>query len=296
MTIDGILLIDKPEGMTSADVVRLVKCALRCKVGHLGTLDPFASGLLPLCLGEGTKISQFLNASDKAYEGVIRLGERTDTGDREGTVVETRPLPPDLTPERCAAVAASFVGEGQQVPPMYSAVKQGGVPLYKLARRGMQVEREARPVIIHSLTLEPVDERRLRLLIHCSKGTYVRVVAEQIGLRLGSVAHLASLRRTRFGRFRLETAVAPTVATEALVEALISPRQALEDLDEVEVDAPTASQVKRGQVAALARLGKPRAEGGALKLVGPDGSLLAVVTPDGAGHWHFARVMCAAVP
>ena len=291
MTIDGILLIDKPEGMTSADVVRVVKRVLRCKVGHLGTLDPFASGLLPLCLGEGTKIAQFLNAADKAYEGIIRLGQRTDTGDREGTVVEEGPLPPDLSAERCAAVAASFLGERQQVPPMYSAVKKGGVPLYKLARKGVEVEREARRVAVHSLTLEPLDDARLRLRLHCSKGTYVRVLAEEIGVALGSVAHLTSLRRTRFGHFRIEATIPLPVTHELAAEALISPRHALEELDEIKVDVATATQVKRGQVAALTHLGKPRSEHTTLKLVGPDGALLAVVASDAAGRWQFARVM-----
>lgn len=289
--MDGILLIDKPEGMTSAAVVRDVKRVLRCKVGHLGTLDPFASGLLPLVLGEGTKIAQFLNTADKAYEGVIRLGARTDTGDRTGTVVEEKPLPVELTAESCDDVAATFLGDRLQVPPMYSAVKKDGVPLYKLARKGLEIAREPRPVTIHSISLAPLDPERVGIRIHCSKGTYVRVLAEEIGVALGTVAHLETLRRTRFGHFRLEAAIPLPVSLAAAGDALISPREALEGLDELRVDSSTAAQVRRGLVAALSRLGKPSAREATMKLVGPDGSLLAVVAADPLGRWQFARVM-----
>ena len=289
--MDGILLIDKPEGITSAAAVRDVKRALRCKVGHLGTLDPFASGLLPLCLGEGTKIAQFLNAADKAYEGVIRLGARTDTGDRTGTVVEEAALPSDLGAARCSEVATSFPGESTQVPPMYSAIKRDGVPLYKLARQGVDVEREPRPIRIHSLTLEPLDAARLAIRVECSKGTYVRVLAENVGAALGTAAHLESLRRTRFGHFRIEAAIVPDRVGEDAAAALISPREALDDLAEVRVDSGVASRVRLGQVSALLGLARPKSRDEALKLVGPDGGLLAVLAADPAGRWQFARVL-----
>jgi tRNA pseudouridine55 synthase len=291
--MDGILLVDKPEGVTSAAVVREVKRTLRCKVGHLGTLDPFASGLLPLVLGDGTKIAQFLNAADKAYEGVIRLGSRTDSGDRTGAVVEELPPPVALTPEGCAAVAAGFRGERMQVPPMYSALKRDGVPLYKLARKGIDVERSARPVTVHGLELEPAGEDRVRIRVHCSKGTYIRVLAEEIGAALGSVGHLESLRRTRFGHFRIEAAVGLPLGHEDATRALIPPRQALADLGEIAVDGAGATAVSRGQVAVLAALPRPRAGEEAAKIVGPGGALLAVVVPDAAGHWQFARVFSA---
>jgi len=289
--MDGILLVDKPEGMTSAAVVREVKRTLRCKVGHLGTLDPFASGLLPLCLGEGTKIAQFLNAADKAYEGVVRLGTRTDSGDRTGRPVEQSPLPPGLSQARCDLVAASFLGARLQVPPMYSAIKREGVPLYRLARQGVDVEREPRAVRVDALELAPVDDSRLRLRLECSKGTYVRVLAEEIGAALGTRAHLESLRRTRFGRFRLAAAIALPVSCEAAATALIPPRQALDDVPEASVDAALASRIQRGQMAALRDLARPGQAGSALKVIGPDGALLAVVTADGARNWQFARVL-----
>jgi tRNA pseudouridine55 synthase len=289
--MNGILLVDKPEGMTSAAVVREVKRSLRCKVGHLGTLDPFASGLLPLCLGDGTKIAQFLNAADKSYEGVLRLGARTDTGDRTGTVIERKPLPPDLRPERCRLLAAGFTGERLQVPPMYSALKREGVPLYKLARQGIEVERQPRRVTIHSLELSPIDGERLALRLHCSKGTYVRVLAEEIGEALGSAAHLETLRRTSFGRFHIDAAVRLPIEAAAAVAALIPPREALGELEEVRVDRDTAARIARGQQAALRGLARPRPGEGPVKLIGPDATLLAVICADASGTWQFARVL-----
>jgi len=290
-TLDGILLVDKPEGASSAEVVRLVKRELACKIGHLGTLDPFATGLLPLCLGEGTKIAQFLTDADKKYSGVVRLGIRTDSGDRTGVVVEERPCPTDLSAARCAEVAAAFVGEHEQVPPMYSALKRDGVPLYKLARRGVEVEREARRVRLYSLALVPLSRERLQLGLHCSKGTYVRVVAEEIGAALGTVAHLESLRRESFGHFRVEDAVGLPVSADSVGAALISPRRALARLEEIQVDDATALRVRRGQVGVLLSLGRPAARDSAAKLIGRDGALLAVVSADPAGRWQFARVM-----
>lgn len=289
--MDGILLVDKPEGATSADVVREVKRALRCKVGHLGTLDPFASGLLPLCLGEATKIAQFLNTADKAYAGVVRLGTRTDTGDRTGAVVETAPVPL-LDAGACRTLAASFLGERQQVPPMYSALKKDGVALYKLARQGVEIEREARSIRIHAIELRPQDETSLAISVHCSKGTYIRVLAEEIGQALGTVAHLEALRRTRFGHFAIGAAIPTPIRREDVAAALISPRGAL-DLAEVSVDGPTAARVRLGQVAALGSLRRANIGGDSAKIVGPDGDLLAVVTADGGGGWQFARVFVA---
>jgi tRNA pseudouridine55 synthase len=291
--MDGILLVDKPEGVSSAAVVRDVKRLLRCKVGHLGTLDPFASGLLPLCLDEGTKIAQFLNTADKRYEGVIRLGQRTDTGDRTGTPVEEGPLP-SLEPGRCAALAASFLGDRQQTPPMYSALKKDGVALYKLARQGVEIDRAPRAITIHAIGIEPVDAASLSVRVHCSKGTYIRVLAEEIGAALGTVAHLASLRRTSFGHFGIEAALAPPLTAESAAEALITPREALRGLEEMSVDGATAERMRLGQMSALAGLRRAGASGANAKVVGPDGALLAVITADSAGRWQFARVLTAA--
>jgi tRNA pseudouridine55 synthase len=287
----GVLLVDKPEGVTSAGVVREVKRALGCKVGHLGTLDPFASGLLPLCVGEGTKIAQFLNALAKEYEGVVRLGKRTDTGDATGTTTEERPLPRDLSPARCDAVAASFLGERLQTPPMYSAVKREGVPLYRLARKGIEVERTARVVTLYSLALWPLDEVRVGLRTRCSKGTYIRVLAEEIAVALGSVGHLESLRRTGFGHFSIQAAVRLPLSPEEAARAVISPRRALADVAEVSVGEALAVRVCRGQVAALREIEAPLSSSATLKVVGPEGDLLAVLQADAKGGWRFARVM-----
>ncbi len=289
---DGILLIDKPEGITSAEVVRQVKRTLQVKVGHLGTLDPFASGVLPLCLGEGTKIAQFLNTADKSYAGLIRLGVRTDSGDRTGVEVERRPVPP-LDEGRCAQVAGDFLGERLQTPPMHSAVKRDGVPLYKLARRGVEVERVPRRIRIDRLEMAPSGTEALRFSCDCSKGTYVRVLAEEIGAALGTAAHLEQLRRTRFGHFRVGDALLLPLDREATAPAVISPREALPEIPELCVDAADAARVRRGQTSALARLPAPPHPEAVAKLVGDDGALLAVVVSGADCRWSYARVMAA---
>lgn len=292
----GILLIDKPAGITSAAVVRDVKRATGAKVGHLGTLDPFAEGLLPLVLGEGTKIAQFLNTADKAYEGTVRLGRRTDSGDRTGAVVEEAPPPAAADPARCAQVAAELRGPRMQVPPMYSAVKRDGMPLYRLARRGVDVEREARPVTIHDLEIEPLAADLLHLRVHCSKGTYVRVLAEEIAAALGTVGHLESLRRTRFGHFGIAAAVRPPIDREAALRALIGPREALPELPEIAVDTATAAAVLQGKESALGALPRPPEGVAAAKVLGPDGALLALVTPAPGRRWQYSRVLRPSPP
>ena len=211
--VNGILLIDKPEGITSAGVVREVKRALaEEKVGHLGTLDPFASGLLPVCLGSGTKIAQFLMVEQKAYSGTIRLGVETDTFDSTGTVTQTSPVP-DFNDDALRQLEAQFTGEQWQTPPMYSAIKRKGVPLYKLARQGIEVEREPRKVTIEQLVLARQSADTLGFSLVCSKGTYVRSLAVALGAALGGRAHLATLRRTAFGPFAIAQAVALSLVT-----------------------------------------------------------------------------------
>jgi tRNA pseudouridine55 synthase len=204
-----VLLVDKPEGVSSAGVVRGLKrhVGRRSKIGHVGTLDPFASGLLPLCVGEATKIAGYLVADEKEYEGTIQLGTETDTLDPTGRVVEVA-VTPDVSQAQLNTVAAAFVGVVEQRPPMYSAIKQEGVPLYRLARRGVEVERPVRQIRIGSLVLTRVGSDRVELSVRCSKGTYVRVLAADVAHRLGTVGHLARLRRVAVGGFRVEQAVA----------------------------------------------------------------------------------------
>lgn len=199
--VNGILLLDKPIGITSNDALQEVKHLYRArKAGHTGSLDPLASGLLPICLGEATKASGFLLDADKHYRMSCRLGVRTTTGDAEGEVLETRPV---AALERAAleAVLDGFRGPIQQVPPMYSAVKHQGERLYKLARQGMEVAREARTVVIRELTLLAMNLPELELDVRCTKGTYVRTLAEDIGELLGCGAHVTTLRRLGVGPY-----------------------------------------------------------------------------------------------
>lgn len=291
--MNGILLIDKPEGLSSAEVVRRVSRRVSVKVGHLGTLDPFATGVLPLCLGEATKVAQFLSAADKSYDGVIALGSATDTGDRTGRVVRTAPIPP-IESSQLEALASEMIGEHAQVPPMYSAVKREGVPLYKLARRGIEVERQARTIRISALRLALAETDRLRFELSCSKGTYVRVLAEEIAARLGTAGHLEALRRTRFGKFGLESAIPLEEWETRWEEGFVGIARALEHLPQVELDDEEAGAAGQGKVALLgklARSGRLRSSSGStVVLIRPGGAAVAVVEYE-SGRWGFARVL-----
>ena len=196
--VDGVLLLDKPVGLSSNDALIKAKRVLNAKkAGHTGTLDPFATGLLPLCFGEATKFSQDLLEADKTYEATVHLGIKTSTGDTEGEAIET--LPVDVTIEQIEAALARFRGPILQVPPMYSALKRDGKALYEYAREGIVLEREARPVTIHALSLVDYQAPFLKIRVTCSKGTYVRVLGEDIGAALGCGAHLNALRRIEVG-------------------------------------------------------------------------------------------------
>jgi tRNA pseudouridine55 synthase len=196
--VDGVLLIDKPVGLSSNDALTKVKRIVNAKkAGHTGTLDPFATGLLPLCFGEATKFSQDLLEADKTYLATIHLGITTTTGDTEGEVLETRDV--DVSTEQVEAALARFRGPILQVPPMYSALKRDGKALYEYAREGIVLEREARPVTIHALELVAIAAPFLSIRVTCSKGTYVRVLGEDIGAALGCGAHLSALRRVQVG-------------------------------------------------------------------------------------------------
>jgi tRNA pseudouridine55 synthase len=196
--VDGVLLIDKPVGLSSNDALIKAKRVVNAKkAGHTGTLDPFATGLLPLCFGEATKFSQDLLEADKTYDAVVHLGITTTTGDTEGEAVETRPV--SVTLEQIEAALAKFRGPILQVPPMYSALKRDGKALYEYAREGITLEREARPVTIHQLEMLAYDAPMLTIRVTCSKGTYVRVLGEDIGAALACGAHLNALRRIQVG-------------------------------------------------------------------------------------------------
>lgn len=199
--ISGILLLNKPKGISSNRALQRVRAMLNAsKAGHTGNLDPMATGLLPLCFGEATKFSSYLLDADKAYIATARLGQVSDTGDAEGTIVQERPVP-ELNEAQIKEAMARFLGDIEQVPPMYSALKQNGQPLYKLAREGKTVERKARSVTIFDLELIEWNAPDLTFSVRCSKGTYVRTLAEDIGETLGCGAHLVMLHRTHTGGF-----------------------------------------------------------------------------------------------
>ncbi len=206
LALDGVLLLDKPVGFSSNDALMKAKRLLNAKkAGHTGTLDPFATGLLPLCFGEATKFSQDLLEADKTYETVVHLGVKTSTADTEGEVLEQRDVA--VTREQIEAVLERFRGEIEQVPPMHSALKRDGKPLYEYARQGITLERQARRVTIHALELLGYEAPYLRLRVTCSKGTYIRVLGEDIGAALGCGAHLRALRRTGVGNLTLDGCV-----------------------------------------------------------------------------------------
>lgn len=253
--VHGVLLLDKPAGMTSNDALQKVKRLLRAqKAGHTGSLDPMATGLLPICLGEATKVSAFLLDADKRYRFTVRLGVRTDSGDADGQVLESRPVDgvDRATIER--AVAA-FRGEIEQIPPMHSAVKQGGKPLYEYAHRGESVERQARATTIHDIAVAGFDGLEVTLDVHCAKGTYVRTLADDLGEALGCGGHIVWLRRIGAGPF-VDPAMVPLETLEAVAErdgaaaldAYLEPIDAaLADWPRVDVSADVADFLRQGQ-------------------------------------------------
>ena len=295
--VNGILLIDKPEGMTSAGVVRLVKQTLgENKVGHLGTLDPFASGLLPICLGAGTKIAQFLMVERKAYIGTIRLGVETDTFDSTGVVTQTVPVAP-IADAMLRKLEAQFTGEHWQTPPMYSAIKRKGVPLYKLARQGIEVNRAPRKVTIEQLTLTSVGDDTLSFSLGCSKGTYVRSFAADLGATLGCGAHLATLRRTEFGSFSVAQAVPLSLIASCREQRslpLLSLEQALRHYRAIKITERVAALLRQGRQEALQEISQNVTQGEIMQLLGPTGELIAMVQFQ--GEWKLLRVFSTLQP
>jgi tRNA pseudouridine55 synthase len=204
--MDGIYLIQKPSGITSRDLVDgLSKKLGTKKVGHTGTLDPFADGLMILTVGKATKAGMFIEALDKRYEATLELGKKTDTGDLTGQVIDTSPII-DLYEQYVNDTLESFLGPQLQIPPMYAAIKQGGVPLYQLARKGITVPREPRKIIIHEIKLISLTPQSIRFSVRCSKGTYIRTLAENIAEKFGMVGHLTSLTRIAVGQYKLAAA------------------------------------------------------------------------------------------
>ncbi len=252
--VDGVLLIDKPVGLSSNDALIKAKRVVNAKkAGHTGTLDPFATGLLPLCFGEATKFSQDLLEADKTYDAVVHLGITTTTGDTEGEAVETRPV--NVTVEQIEAALAKFRGPILQIPPMYSALKRDGKALYEYAREGITLEREARPVTIHKLEMLAYDAPMLTIRVTCSKGTYVRVLGEDIGAELGCGAHLNALRRIQVGALTVDGMVTlEQLQAHDNPLSLLAPVDALlSSFPRVELTPELAARFLNGQRLALNR-------------------------------------------
>jgi tRNA pseudouridine55 synthase len=250
--INGFVVIDKPVGITSHDVVSRVRRILGTrKVGHTGTLDPFATGVLPVAVNDGTKVIPFLDEGSKSYEALLRLGVTTDTLDMTGTILsESDPF--GISQDQFIASISNFSGSITQIPPMYSAIKQNGQPLYKLARQGLEVERKARDVEIYSIELLSFDLPHAAIRVVCSRGTYIRTLADDIGLQLGCGAALQELRRTASGPFHIEDAVSlaelEIAAGEGRVKALCrSPLSALAHLTDVPLTGTAADGLQFGR-------------------------------------------------
>ncbi len=278
--MDGVIVVDKPEGWTSHDAVNKVRrLAGTRKVGHLGTLDPLATGVLPLVVGRATRLAQFLMRGDKTYDAVVRFGYATDTYDRDGTPVSPV-TEPELDRPRLEAVLDQFRGRITQMPPPVSAKKVGGTPAYRLVRRNIPVELKPVEVTVHSIELLEIQGPEARLLVRCSQGTYMRSIAHDLGQALGCGAFLKSLRRLASGDFRIEQArTIPELEELArqgrLAEALIPAAQLLPEFPSEMVDSLTARQIRQGRDF---RVSPFRARTGAryVKAVTPDGQLVAI--------------------
>jgi tRNA pseudouridine55 synthase len=291
--MNGIIVVDKPAGPTSAEVVRQIKARVgnSTRVGHLGTLDPFATGVLPILIGEGTKLAPFLQEGLKEYTGLIQLGSQTDTLDSTGQITGFAPVP-SVDENQLEAVAGRFTGTIEQIPPIFSAIKRSGIPLYKLARRGLEIEPPApRSVKIERLKLETAGKNGIRFEVLCSSGMYVRSLARDIGNDLGSVAHLSELRRLRSGSFLAADARPLADVTAALERredpGLLSLRAALVTLPEVVIEPSLESRLRQGDSRALDCLNP--AEGDFFKVVSR-GELVAIARRTSRMTASIARV------
>lgn len=292
MRVDGLLIVDKPEGLTSLEVVREVKRRLGVrKAGHIGTLDPFATGVLPIAINEGTKLVPFIGEESKEYEAVLKMGEETTTDDLTGKVISRKPWE-QVSPEMIHTAFRSFLGKIRQIPPMYSAVKMNGKPLYRLARKGIEVERKERDVEIFNIHIEEVQPPKVRFSVSCSKGTYIRSLAKDIGKKIGCGAHLTQLRRVRSGPFTLEKAISwerlkNFSKTENLSPWLVSLREALSCLPEVIGDERLVKKIRLGKEMVVRDFSPqplPVFEKGEwLKITSPEEGLVAILRSEVRG-------------
>jgi len=296
MTQSGILLIDKPEGPSSAQIVHRVKKILQAKkVGHLGTLDPFASGLLLIGVNEGTKIADIFLGGAKSYRGVMVLGVETDSQDGTGKVVNERAVP-SVSDKELRGLEAKFTGEQQQVPPMFSALKKDGVRLYQLARQGKEIPREPRAIRIDALQIKKISASELEFTVTCSRGTYVRTLAADMGQSLGCGAHLKSLRRTACDHLKIEQSVGIEELEQRCAKGavpLISLGAALGHLRSMTWQSRLLSRLRLGQQEVLGQIGKAREGEKIVAIVDPRGQLAALaewMNDTAAGRWRLFRV------
>ncbi len=299
--MDGIFAIDKAAGMTSHDVVaRVRRLARQKRVGHAGTLDPLATGVLPILLGQATRVAEYLSESGKAYRATIRFGVETDTYDAEGRIVDERPV--SLLADDIAAVLPAFLGEQLQLPPAYSAIKRAGQPLYQLARAGESVVVEPRPIVIYALDIVSWESPDLVLDVECGKGTYIRSLAHDLGARLGPGAHLAGLVRTRSGPFTLSQCLTLEALEAALDDGawrdyLYAPDEALLDRRAAILAAGHEAQVRNGQPLRFALVADDAAcpapaDGELLRAYSVDGRFLGILAWDaGAATWQPRKVL-----
>jgi tRNA pseudouridine55 synthase len=297
MIRSGILLIDKPEGPSSAQVVHRVKTVLQARrAGHLGTLDPFASGLLPLAINEGTKIAEIFLHGAKTYHGVMTLGVETDTHDSTGEALETRPVPSFGEPE-LKALEQQFTGDLRQIPPMFSALKRNGIRLYKLARQGREVEREPRDIRIEMLRLRRLNAAEIEFEVTCSRGTYVRTLAADMGTALRCGAHLKSLRRLACDHLTLDGgAITPEQLELCKSEAevpLIALEVALSHIRAVTFEDLNLSRLRLGQQETLSQMDGPRPGEKLVRIQDPAGRLAALAEWNETfpgGRWQLFRI------
>jgi len=298
--LHGVLIVDKPAGITSAAVVSRVKRLLGGgKVGHTGTLDPLATGVLPLCVGEGTKVAGYLTARDKEYSVSFVLGVETDTLDSDGKVVRERPEQASrVTRADLESAARRFVGDTSQIPPMYSAVRVGGKRLHRLARAGLEVERAPRPITVHRYDITEFDAPVAKAQVSCSKGTYVRTLVADLGEAVGCGAHVNALRRTRSGSFALDSAVSLDELESSAAQAVIDPDEALAHLPSATVPESLIDAVACGKPLKWEDISAEPAPQETLRLRAPWGGLLALVAVEGSdssGKIRYARVFSYAL-
>jgi tRNA pseudouridine55 synthase len=289
----GLLVINKPIGLTSHDVVNKVRwlSGIR-RVGHAGTLDPLASGVLLLAVGRATRLIEYLVGRSKRYQAVVRLGQETDTYDREGEVVAERPV--QVTDSQLEAALERFRGPIEQVPPMFSAVKQGGQPLYRLARRGQAVERPARAITIYELSLLDWRPPEIELLIHCSSGTYIRSLAHDLGHVLGCGGHLATLRRLAVGDFTLDQSVPlPVLERENWLAHLLPPDRAVDHLPAIILPEADVVSLRNGQ---QVNCRPDQAVAPLVRAYHEDGRFIGLVVHEGSdphGRWQPRKILAA---